>query len=766
MPDNLVSGPMRILGYCDRPNVRPGETLNFYVSCAAELQEYQADIVRLVHGDLDLRGPGFKEEVIETAVSGHHPARTQATYPGSYAIVPDRPELAPGGAGFTVQAFIWPTTPAKGRQGIVTKWSAAEQAGYGLFINEHGRLELLLGDGHGTTVTVSIDQPLTERCWYLVSGSYDPRAGIARLRQEAVVGAANAPVSRAAPFAGRCLTAEREGAIAPGQTSAPLVMAGWTDHLDGEQAIVAGHYNGKLDRPRLAARPLGREEVWACVTEPTGPDLVGAWDFSEQITPDGVRAFSTITDRSPHGLHGRTVNAPVRAVTGYNWSGEQHVYTQEPGQYGAIHFHDDSVDDVRWDVDFQLTVPDGLRSGVYAARLQSGEHEDYVPFYVLPPKGIATARIAFLAPTNSYLAYANDHMGVDAELIQLAIGRTAVLAKQDIHRHIHRELGNSLYDLHTDGSGVCYSSWRRPLLTVRPKYRHSFGNVWQFNADLHLIDWFTEKGFEVDVITDRDLHDEGAELLKRYRVVVTGSHPEYTTGAMLDAVETYLQDGGRLMYMGGNGFYWVTNYHPENPHLIEIRRHGGTQMWTAAPGEHYLSFTGEMGGLWRNRGRAPQKIVGVGFIAQGLDISSYYRRKPDSFTEGGSWVFDGIGEHELIGDFGLCGNGAAGLELDWYEPSLGSPAHAYLLASSEGHTNVMLEVRENFGTTMPAHGGDEQPNVRADMVYFTTPNDGGVFSTGSIAWCGSLSHQGYDNNVSRITENVLRKFASDDPLPR
>jgi N,N-dimethylformamidase len=28
---------------------------------------------------------------------------------------------------------------------------------------------------------------------------------------------------------------------------------------------------------------------------------------------------------------------------------------------------------------------------------------------------------------------------------------------------------------------------------------------------------------------------------------------------------------------------------------------------------------------------------------------------------------------------------------------------------------------------------------------------------------GSLSHNGYDNNVSRLTENVLRRFA--DPAP-
>jgi hypothetical protein len=43
-------------------------------------------------------------------------------------------------------------------------------------------------------------------------------------------------------------------------------------------------------------------------------------------------------------------------------------------------------------------------------------------------------------------------------------------------------------------------------------------------------------------------------------------------------------------------------------------------------------------------------------------------------------------------------------------------------------------------------------------------NLGGAFlSTGSIAWCGRLSYNGCDNNVSRITDNVLRRFASTEP---
>jgi len=54
--------------------------------------------------------------------------------------------------------------------------------------------------------------------------------------------------------------------------------------------------------------------------------------------------------------------------------------------------------------------------------------------------------------------------------------------------------------------------------------------------------------------------------------------------------------------------------------------------------------------------------------------------------------------------------------------------------------------------------------VRADMVFFETLNGGAVFSTGSIAWTASLSWNGYHNTVSRITENVLRRFLSDAPF--
>jgi N,N-dimethylformamidase len=53
---------------------------------------------------------------------------------------------------------------------------------------------------------------------------------------------------------------------------------------------------------------------------------------------------------------------------------------------------------------------------------------------------------------------------------------------------------------------------------------------------------------------------------------------------------------------------------------------------------------------------------------------------------------------------------------------------------------------------------------RADLAYLEYPNGGAVFSAGAICWRASLSALDYGNTVSRVTENVLRRFA--DPTWR
>ena len=64
-----------------------------------------------------------------------------------------------------------------------------------------------------------------------------------------------------------------------------------------------------------------------------------------------------------------------------------------------------------------------------------------------------------------------------------------------------------------------------------------------------------------------------------------------------------------------------------------------------------------------------------------------------------------------------------------------------------------------------AVNGENCPHVRCDMVFYETPNGGAVFSTSSIAFAGSLAHNNYANNVSRLLENVVRRFLDSNPFP-
>ena len=715
-----------LVGYADRLSVAPGETLRFMVSCYVP-GSYRADIVRLICGDESERGAGFKEEELETAVSGEYPGREQPVHPGSYAIVPEVPALE----SFSAQVLIWPTLPQLGRQAIMGTWNEAQASGFALGVDEHGEVELVLGSADGSVSRLGSGLTLQARRWVRVSASYDASTGSASLTQSPLgLSVAEEALSR---------SAEVSAHFPPGIRSpaAPLLFAARAG------APVGGHFNGKIEAPRLAKRALPASELYALLDQPDA--VVACWDFSVGIPTE------SISDLSTNALHGQTVNLPTRAVTGSGWTGSEQSWRHAPSEYAAIHFHDDDLCDAGWEADFELRVPRSFRSGVYAARLRLGEGDDYVTFFVRPARGSATAKVAYLAPTASYLAYANNRLSV------AMLGGATVRNPNEAMLLAHPEFGPSLYERHSDGSGVHYSSHLRPIVNMKAK-----ALLWGFNADSNITDWLEHTGHAYDVITDEDLHNEGRDLLAPYRVVITGSHPEYYSTVMLDELSAHLGEGGRLMYMGGNGFYWRIAFHPTRPGVIEVRRaEDGTRTWIAEPGEYYHSFNGEYGGLWRRLKRPPNRLVGIGFAAQGFDRSSHYRRLPGSHDPRAAFAFEGISEKEIIGDYGRIGDGAAGQEIDRCDFALDSPRHTLVLATSEGHTPAMLRTKEEFFATTTWF---EDKKVRADMVFFECPLGGAVFSTGSIAYAGALAHNGYDNDIYRITTNVLSRFVDPEPF--
>ncbi|NJO22221.1 MAG: LamG domain-containing protein [Sphingomonadales bacterium] len=733
---------LSLAAYANRLSVRPGETIEFKVS-SQSAEPYAARLVRVICADANPAGPGLREEAIRATLEGQHPSRKQAVHLGSYANIENNLDLGASGQ-VAFAATIWPTTPGSGRrQGILSAYDPNVRVGFALAVGEDGSVEALLG---ATRVKTRV--PLSTRAWYRVWATYDSQSRVLKVGQVPLMrGQASGPVTEA--------QAEADAALPP--KGMPWIIGA----LGGTP--MRGHFNGKIERPMIFDRVLSPVAVAQAGDGPNTLGVVASWDFSQEMSS------ARVVDTGPHGLHGALINLPARAMTGAKWTGREMCFRHAPKEYAAIHFHDDDLHDCGWQTDFSWQVPEGTRSGVYAVRLTCGDAQENVPFFVLPPKGRRTSDLCVLMSTYTYTVYHNHGRpeAGSATWMKMWSDQAAAWGAYPYNPGVNREYGLSTYNFHSDGSGICHASWLRPMLTMRcgfityPDEAIRGSGLRHFPADTHLIAWLEAKGYSYDIITDEDLDVEGYDLIKPYRTVMTGSHPEYHTGAMLDALQVYRDNGGRLVYLGGNGFYWKVARHKEAAAAIEIRRgEGGIRAWAAEPGEYYNAFDGEYGGLWRRNGRPPQSLVGVGFTAQGNFVGSYYRRGEDALASRAAWILDGVAD-EKIGDFGLSGHGAAGFELDRADHRLGTPRHAVVIAQSEGHKPEapwVLVPEEQLTHLMTwAH---EPPSklIRADMTFFETPGNGAVFSTGSITFCGSLPFNNFENNCSQVLKNVLDRF--------
>ena len=728
-----------LIGYTDRLSGRPGDTIEFKVSSGHEAP-YEAALVRILCADPNPAGRGMIEEAVDSEINGAYPSRLQPFYPGSYgcAAVDD---LFHSGGGFTLVANIWPTTPGDNgdRQGILSCRNTATGNGVDLYIAEDGGCGVSISTADGKRTVIHTGEKLKTRHWYRVWVSFDEH------EQTVSVGQTT-------------LHEDREAAVQSIQVAQAPMLQGVDRVIIAafNTAPVHGHFNGKIESPMILNRPLTEEEIlWD--DHSWSNEKLAHWDFSRRISSTRIK------DIGPGKFHGTLVNLPARAMTGPNWDAREMCWRHAKEQYGAIHFHDDDIYDFNWETDFRFTIPDNFRSGVYTVRIRCGDDYDSIPFFVCPPKGKPSAKLCVLISTFTYTVYGN-HARPNFAPSWLA--RIKEWQAYPWNPAVHRDYGLSTYNNHSDGSGICHASHRRPLLTLRPGYI-TFGDgecsgLRHLQADTHLLMWLEQNGIDYDLITDQELHDEGVAAIAHYPAVTTGSHPEYHSIQTLDALHAYRAQGGNFMYLGGNGFYWKVALHPEGNAAIEIRRaEGGIRAWAAEPGEYYHAFDGGYGGLWRRNNRPPQQLAGVGFSAQGTFLGSYYRRRPETFTDPEiAWIFAGIDE-QIIGDFGFSGGGAAGFELDRADSRLGSPDNLHLLACSENHPDTFVLVPEEQLTHLTTLPGEPAKDlIRADMIYQVNDSGGQLFSTGSITFCGSLLHNNGDNNISRLLLNVVKRFTS------
>lgn len=240
-------------------------------------------------------------------------------------------------------------------------------------------------------------------------------------------------------------------------------------------------------------------------------------------------------------------------------------------------------------------------------------------------------------------------------------------------------------------------------------------------AEWRLLGWLEREGFAHDFYAETQL-DDGTLDLSAYRVLVLSVHPEYWTRRMYDRVKRWVfEEGGRLMYLGGNGL----NCEVELTGDAMVCRNGSlTSLWPAGMGgkESRLHL----------RHESEANLLGVVFTPAGAMTGAPYR-----VLDASHWAFEGTGlkSGDPFGERCLhqrCPGGASGHETD--KVSASSPPGVHRLARGLN----------------PDDGG-------AQMVTFDTPSGGAVFSVGSINYVASLP---VDEFVSRVTANVLRRFLS------
>nr|MDQ2898827.1 carboxypeptidase regulatory-like domain-containing protein [Acidobacteriota bacterium] len=245
-------------------------------------------------------------------------------------------------------------------------------------------------------------------------------------------------------------------------------------------------------------------------------------------------------------------------------------------------------------------------------------------------------------------------------------------------------------------------------------------------AEWRLLAWMEREGFSYDVYADAQLHLDEVDL-ERYRVLIVSVHPEYWTRKMYLRVKKWVhEEGGRLMYLGGNGLNCEVELSPDLKmrcltHLFS--RHGEMGGDIDAPEARFES-------RMHRTLESEANLLGVVCSETGIMTGAPYR-----VVDASHWIFAGteLRDGDLFGresQHERIPGGASGHETD--KRSASSPAGTALLAKG----------------TNPDDGGSE-------IVYYESASGGEVFSTGSISYVASLL---VDRDISRITGNVLARF--------
>ncbi len=463
------------------------------------------------------------------------------------------------------------------------------------------------------------------------------------------------------------------------------------------------------------------------------------WNFPT-LLPDGPLKSCG----EGEALYLDVVNQPTFCTLSRRWNGSSFDPRVVPTHYDAIHCHDDDMAPLSWPCTHWVRVPEDVEAGIYAFAIKSETTVERIVFFVSSSN--ASAPIVVILPTATYLAYSDEFL--PKHLYPHKCNDRA-------HQFAIDNNLRSLYDYHSDASGVSICSYKKPKNTLRDDYTYPLsGSPHNLPVDLHFLRFLHRHDIRFDLITDHDLDERGPDALKDYSGVFTGSHPEYISDGMEASFRRFVTEGGSLGCLGGNVFAAGVAFKDD---LMELRRSAmeAGRTWDGPVAELALSINNKPGGFLRHRGMGEFSLIGSAISLMGFETALPFKRTDESYAPDVRWIFNGV-ENETFGHDGIVLGGAAGYEVDATDPHLGTSQDTIVVARATGFPDDFFH-----DPTRWYEGGEAEEAQRrcAEMTLRQLTNGACIFTTGSVAWLGALPGDDSMNDVGRITLNLLKRFS-------
>ena len=464
------------------------------------------------------------------------------------------------------------------------------------------------------------------------------------------------------------------------------------------------------------------------------------------------------------------------------------VFVQE-GLEGSFHPTpgDCSVDGCGWPVAFELEVPADWRSGGYLvtvrARDESGtEAIQHHVFVLRPAKDGPRAPLLMIASSCTWTAYndwggSNHYEGITGPE---AKDFSPILSTQ-------RPISRGFAWLPEGAPRVALQ--QAPPPGAAPRYPHmewayangfskKYASAGWASYDRHFLRWAEAAGYQVDLASQHDLHYRPG-LLDGYKGVIFVGHDEYWSWDMRDAVDRYVEGGGRVARFAGN-FLWQIRLEDEgrrqvcykyralaeDPLAETDRHHLTTSCWEAAPvgrpGAATFGLTALRGVYAGWGGCCPRGAGGFTvyrpehWLFAGTDL--YYGDLFGSEARIFGYEVDGL-DYEIRGGLpyptGVDGE-PEGLEIlamglaTTREEDHGNPGTDLFIGEEDAHFKAKILHGEATPETV------DRVTRGSGMIVVFSRGAGEVVHAGTCEWVAGLKAR--DATVERVTRNVLDRF--------